>query len=288
MLNKIGRARQALWRFFTTIRRGDEVFLQAFNHRSVMLQDFTDRRVLLDQGATVLEPLRDTALYDALQEGLWHVNQGRRQKRALVVLTDGLDTASRTSLEEVVASVQRSDVMVYTIGIGNPAGDRHALGMGLLHRPPRMGGMRFPGGHWPGMGIPSGRFPGIAQPPPPLGGSSSSPEDTVNVQVLQTFSNESGGKHFLLNTTDVLGNQAVLDLAVQAIADELRQQYTMGYKSALKGDVHRRVRIEPCHPGLSVRTHKRRINVDSFSEVIVNLNAKSGKLKVGDPTYSVR
>ena len=75
------------------------------------------------------------------------------------------------------------------------------------------------------------------------------------MQVLQTFSNESGGKHFLLNTTDVLGNQAVLDLAVQEIADELRQQYTMGYKSALKGDVHRRVRIEPPHPGLSVRTH---------------------------------
>src|SRR5215204_1607815 len=121
MLNKIGRARQALRRFFTTICSGDEVFLQAFNHRSVMLQDFTDSRVLLDHGTTVLEPLGDTALYDALREGLQHVDQGRRQKRALVVLTDGLDKASMTSLEEVVATVQRAEVMIYTIGIGNPA-----------------------------------------------------------------------------------------------------------------------------------------------------------------------
>ena len=219
-----------------------------------MLQDFTDSRVLLDQGTTLLEPLGDTALYDALRVGLQHVNQGHRQKRALVVLTDGLDTASRTSLEEVVATVQRAEVMVYTIGIGNPASGRRAPGMGLFHRPTPSGGMRFPGGHWPGMGMPSRGFPGMGQPP--LGGSSGGPEDTVDVQVLQTFSNESGGKHFLLNTTDVLGNQAVLDLAVQAIADELRQQYTVGYKSALKGDVHRSVRIEPRHLGLSVRTHK--------------------------------
>ena len=257
MLNKIGRARQALQRFFATIRSGDEVFLQAFNHRLAMLQDFTDSRVLLDQGTTLLEPLGETALYDAIREGLQHVNQGRRQKRALVVLTDGLDTASTTSLEETVATVQRAGVMVYTIGIGNPAGGRRTSGMGLSHRPTPSRGMRFPGGHWPGMGMPSRGFPGMGQPPlPPSSGSGSGPEDTVDVNVLQTFSNESGGKHFLLDTTDVLGNQAVLDLAVQAIADELRQQYTMGYKSAFKGDVHRSIRIEPRRPGLSVRTHK--------------------------------
>jgi hypothetical protein len=78
----------------------------------------------------------------------------------------------------------------------------------------------------------------------------------VDVQVLQTFSDETGGRLFLLNTVDVLGSQTVLDTAVQTISDELRQQYTLGYASPLKGDVYRSVRVEVRRPGLSARTQK--------------------------------
>jgi hypothetical protein len=54
----------------------------------------------------------------------------------------------------------------------------------------------------------------------------------------------------------VVGNEEVLDQAVQAISEELRQQYTVGYSSPLKGDVYRNVHIELRRPGLSARAQK--------------------------------
>lgn len=257
MLNKIGRTRHALRRFVETIRPRDEVFLAAFNQRPVMLQDFTDSRALLVQGTSLLEPLGETALYDALLDGLRRVKQGRRQKRALVLLTDGLDTVSTASLSEAVDAIRRGGVTVYTIGLGNPASGTHAPGM-RSHRQPFPGmGIGFPGGRWPGRGLPGGSLPGMGLPPPPsMGGRGGGPNDAVDVQVLQTFSNETGGRHFLLNTADVLGSQAVLDRAVQTISEELRQQYTVGYHSPLRGDVYRSVRVELRPAGLSARTRK--------------------------------
>jgi Ca-activated chloride channel family protein len=258
MENKIGRARHALRRFFQTIRPRDEVFLEAFNQRPVMLQAFTDSRVLLEEGGNLLEPQGETALYDALLDGLRRIKQGKRQKRALVLLTDGLDTASTASLSEATNSVRREGVPVYTIGIGDPVGGVRGSGMGPPLWPPFAGGMRFPGRGVPGIGFPGGRIPGMGTPPwlGGYGGRRRSARDAVDVQVLQTFSNETGGRHFLLNTADVVNNEAVLDQAVQTISEELRQQYTVGYISPLKGDVHRSIRVEVRRPGLSVRAPK--------------------------------
>jgi len=256
MLNKIGRARHALRRFFVTIRPHDEVFLEAFNERLIMVQDFTDSRILLDQGTSLLEPFGDTALYDAMMDGLRRVKQGRRQKQALVLLTDGLDTASTTSKQEAVDAVQHSGVLVYTIGIGNPAQRQRPPWMGPSQRPFPGAGVHFPGGHWPGLGMPGGGFPGMGLPPPLMGRHSRISDDTVDVRILQTFSDETGGRSFLLNTADVLGNEAVLDQAIQTISDELRQQYTVGYNSPLRGDVYRGVKVEMRRPDLSARAQK--------------------------------
>lgn len=247
MLNKIGRARQALHRFIETIRPRDEVFLEGFSQHPAMLQDFTDSPTLLDQGTTLLEPHGETALYDALLDGLRRVKQGHNQKRALVVLTDGLDTASQASLREAINAVRHGEVTVYTIGIGNPASGARIPGLRPPPQPPPM--MRWPGRRFPGMGM---GFP----TPPPLVVRGGGPDEAVDVQVLQTFSNETGGRHFLLNTADVLDSQAALTQAVQTISDELRHQYTVGYNSPLRGDVYRSVRVELRRAGLSARTRK--------------------------------
>jgi hypothetical protein len=78
----------------------------------------------------------------------------------------------------------------------------------------------------------------------------------VDARTLQEFSDETGGKNFLLNTADVVGSGLILDQATQAISDELRQQYSLGYKSPLKGDVYRSIRVEVRRDGITVRTHK--------------------------------
>jgi VWFA-related protein len=256
MTNKIARARHALRRFFTAIRNGDEVFLEAFSQRPMMLQDFTDSKVLLDQAVTLLEPDGETALYDALLDGLRHVKQGRRQKRALVLLTDGLDTASAASLGETANAIRKSGVIVYTIGIGNPTQSVFRPGIGPFPPPFSRGG-RHGGGL--GLGIPGLGIPGLGWPGGGLGGMGgpgSGPSDAVDVKVLQAFSTETGGRHFLLNTAEVVGNESVLDQAIQTVSEELRQQYTVGYNSPLKGDVYRNVRVEIRRPGLSARTQK--------------------------------
>ncbi len=257
MMNKINRARHALGRFFAEVRPHDEVFLEAFNQQTVLLQDFTDSRLLLTQGTTLLEPLGETALYDALLDGLRRVKQGHRQKRALILLTDGLDTSSRASFDDTLAAIRRGGVTVYTIGIGNPAGGvHHPQGVVMMPFPGMGGGRRGRGLGLPGIGFPGG-MGGMGMPSPlGLGGRNLGPDDSVDVHVLRTVSDETGGRHFLLNTSDVVGNETVLDQAVQAISDEMRQQYTVGYTSPLKGDVYRSIHVEVRRPGLVARTQK--------------------------------
>lgn len=239
MMNKISRARQALRLLADTIESRDEVFLAAFSSTPLLLQDFTDSRALVLQATAQLQPNGRTALYDAVLDGLKRIRQGHHQKKALVIITDGVDTASRALLDEVRAAIRSTNVLVYTIGIGNP----NSLPIQHLRRPMMpvgpmgMGGLMGPRGPMP---LPPGQVV----------------DETVDSRTLETLSEETGAKHFLLNTADVVGNGAVLEAAATTIVSELRQQYSLGYRSALKGDVHREVRIETRRSGVVVRTQK--------------------------------
>jgi Ca-activated chloride channel family protein len=69
------------------------------------------------------EPGGFTALYDALAMGIAHVKTGARERKALVVLSDGGDNASRRRLDDVLQLVQRSTVTIYTVGIYDDSDD---------------------------------------------------------------------------------------------------------------------------------------------------------------------
>jgi VWFA-related protein len=74
----------------------------------------------LDQIHSALErkaPNGMTALYDALALGIGHLKSGTLQHKALVVLSDGGDNASRISLNTVLQLAQRSSATMYAIGI---------------------------------------------------------------------------------------------------------------------------------------------------------------------------
>jgi len=58
-----------------------------------------------------------TALYDAIAAGLVQVREGDRERKALVVVSDGGDNASKTSLQEVLKLAEQSSAIIYTIGI---------------------------------------------------------------------------------------------------------------------------------------------------------------------------
>ena len=61
-----------------------------------------------------------TAFHDALSDGLTRLGAGRHERRAVVILSDGGDNASRLRFEDVLEQVQASNVVVYTIALLDP------------------------------------------------------------------------------------------------------------------------------------------------------------------------
>jgi Ca-activated chloride channel family protein len=66
-------------------------------------------------------PAGFTALYDALAVGIEHLKDGMRDRKALVVLSDGGDNASHRRLDDVLQIARRSSATIYTIGIYDDA-----------------------------------------------------------------------------------------------------------------------------------------------------------------------
>ncbi|MCC7306364.1 MAG: VWA domain-containing protein [Acidobacteria bacterium] len=126
--DKIVKARNALKRFIATSHPSDEYFLIAFNSRAQLLMDRTRDGEALLQKLTLVEPRQNTALYDAVYLGLERVTRGSHQKRALLVISDGQDNASRYNFGEVRRLMKESDVVTYAVGIidagdiGSPQG----------------------------------------------------------------------------------------------------------------------------------------------------------------------
>lgn len=115
--DKIAKARNALGRFINTSHPRDEYFLIAFNKRAQLLMDRTrDGEAVLNK-LTLVEPKHNTALYDACYLGVERVTRGTHQKKALLIISDGQDNASRYNFKEVRRLMKESDVVIYSVGI---------------------------------------------------------------------------------------------------------------------------------------------------------------------------
>lgn len=115
--DKINKARKALERFIGTSHPSDEYFLIAFNNRAQLLMDRTRDGDALLRKLTLVQPKNNTALYDAVYLGVERVTRGSHQKRALLVISDGQDNASRYNFGEVRRLMKESDVVTYSVGI---------------------------------------------------------------------------------------------------------------------------------------------------------------------------
>lgn len=114
---KIGKSRKALEKFINTSHPSDEYFLIAFNSRAQLLLDRTRDGEALLRKLTLVTPKSNTALYDACYLGVERVTRGSRQKKALLIISDGQDNASRYNFGEVRRLMKESDVVVYAVGI---------------------------------------------------------------------------------------------------------------------------------------------------------------------------
>lgn len=126
---KIGKARNALEKFVNTSHPSDEYFLIAFNKRAQLLLDRTRDGEAVLQKLTLVEPKHNTALYDATYLGIEKVTRGSHQKRALLIISDGQDNASRYNFGEVRRLMKESDVVTYAVGIMDRGDAGSMLGM---------------------------------------------------------------------------------------------------------------------------------------------------------------
>ncbi len=166
-----------------------------------------------------------TAMYDAVFLSADELLSKQHGRKALIILSDGVDNASKESLAHSIESTQRADTIVYAIyfkgeehgssgnrGGGFPGGGG-GRGGGIG------GGIGFPGGGYPGGGG-GGRGGGGQRG----GGGGGSQETHVDgKKILERITGETGGRLF-----EVSKKQDVASIYNQ-IAEELRSQYRLGY-----------------------------------------------------------
>ncbi len=126
---KINKARNALKRFIGSSHPSDEYFLIAFNNRAQLLMDRTRNGDAVLEKLTLVNPKQNTALYDAVYLGIERVTRGSHQKKALLIISDGQDNASRYNFGEVRRLMKESDVVSYAVGIIDGGDSGSALGM---------------------------------------------------------------------------------------------------------------------------------------------------------------
>jgi Ca-activated chloride channel family protein len=121
MRGKLGGVIAAALHFAGQSHPEDELFTIAFNDT---VEDALDgKRIAADDRRELaaalqkLAPSGRTALYDALLDGLGHLRSAAHVRKVLVLISDGGDNASRSTLEDVLAETRRSSVTVYTIGL---------------------------------------------------------------------------------------------------------------------------------------------------------------------------
>jgi Ca-activated chloride channel homolog len=103
----------------------DELFALTFDDdvRAAMPAEepFTkDVRTLREALTGALNAGGRTALFDGLAAGLDYVARGRHERKVLVLVSDGNDTASRSSFDEVFARIQASNIVIYTVAVVDP------------------------------------------------------------------------------------------------------------------------------------------------------------------------
>ena len=258
--NKIQEAQDALDRLlYDLLDRQDEIFLYRFSNTPVLLQTWTKDRQQLSRALGRITPNGGTAMYDAVAEAIPLTLQGQNRKKALLVISDGNDTASATSVREIKAQIRETETLVYAIGI-DAQSEEPAFRPPTTPRTPMPFPFPFPGGRGGRGGTP----PIWPRQPPTAGGGGGGGgggsggfrrgnpnDDRVNVVALRDMTDESGGR------TEIVRDARDLNPATASIADELSKQYYLGYPSSGKKDGRwHSIRVEIRNRAYRVRARK--------------------------------
>ena len=227
--------RTASYDFLRDVMREDrdEAFVINFDSETTLLQDLTNSKQKLETALDrvhLAQPDQNggyggggrsggghpgggmhrpagTTLYDAVFLASDELMQKQQGRKALILLTDGVDQGSKYSLDRAIEAAQRADTMVYSILFSDPS----AYNTGMGQHPGGMGRHGGWGGPWGGPGGPMGgpRYPSESHPD--------------GKKVLQRLSQETGGHFF-----EVSKKESVEQIYKQ-VQEELRNQYSLGF-----------------------------------------------------------
>jgi VWFA-related protein len=242
--DKMSAARAAIDRFiFDLLGRDDELFFMEFASRPDLVQDWTTDRRAISRAVGSVFPAGGTAMYDAVADAVPIAQSGQNQKKALLLISDGNDTNSSTSVRELRQMIRESEVLVYALGVDGRTTTRFTPAPRIPPLP-----VPFP--------IPGRRQPRF--PFPPVGGQGGGATGTwsrngerVNAGALREITDDTGGR------TEIIRSFSDLDGATARLADELSKQYSLGYPSLGKKDGRwHTIKVEVRDRRLNVRARR--------------------------------
>jgi VWFA-related protein len=228
--------KQAAWRFLDALAPEDRVAVIQFNAKVKSLAGFSTDRKKTAYAIQIADGAGETHFYDALKYALNELDkEGDKRRKAIVVMTDGLDTQMRNADRASLAKVRTDEEAIAAI-------DAKASGLlnAVLTAADRQGVSIYP------LALPSGDPKRLPLPDPVITGIYSAARTR-----LQTLADRTGGR---LNEIERLDQMARLYAEVAA---ELRALYTVAYQArgerARDGKWHA-IKIEVDQPELIVRT----------------------------------
>jgi Ca-activated chloride channel homolog len=118
MRQKLARVEAAAVALVHESNPRDEVFIVNFNDQAFLDVPFTNDIHQLQQGLARIDSRGGTAMRDAIEMSLRYTKQSaKKEKRVLLVITDGNDNASRFSLDQIVRQAAQTEVVIYAIGL---------------------------------------------------------------------------------------------------------------------------------------------------------------------------
>ena len=120
MRDKREKVNAAALAFVRASHPQDEVFIVNFNDEAFLDQDFTNSQDLLQDGLKKIDQRGGTAFYDALSMSLDHLKEkAKKDKKVILLITDGEDNASQLTLEKLLRKVGESEAAIFTVGLLN-------------------------------------------------------------------------------------------------------------------------------------------------------------------------
>lgn len=226
--------KQAAWRFLDALAPEDRVAVIQFNAKIKSLVGFTTDRKKAGYAIDIADGAGNTNLYEALSFALKQLDREGKRRKAIVVLTDGLDTELRNSDRSTASRAKTDEEAIKSI-------DAKASSVlnAVLTAADRQGVTIYP------LALPSGDPKRLPLPDATISGIYSAARTR-----LQSLADRSGGR---LNEIVRLDQMARLYAEVAA---DLRSLYTVGYQPNGRprdGKWHE-IRVEVSHPALIART----------------------------------